>query len=148
MPSKTHSFPLSKPIAHETKEADKTPTFYSLEHELRKIKILVPLTELLKNEPFKKSIMKVMQPTPSSISFDVISLQDKSPAIIVGTHNDDGSDASPPFYISLNVHDNILHNCLMDSGASQNFMPKVVMKELGLYITKPYQDLYSFDSKK
>ena len=27
-------------------------------------------------------------------------------------------------------------------------MPKVVMKELGLDITKPYLDLYSFDSKK
>jgi hypothetical protein len=27
-------------------------------------------------------------------------------------------------------------------------MPKVFMEELGLEITKPYQDLYSFDSKK
>jgi hypothetical protein len=36
----------------------------------------------------------------------------------------------------------------MDSGASHNFMPKVVMEELGLVITRPYHDLYSFDSKK
>jgi hypothetical protein len=57
-------------------------------------------------------------------------------------------DASHPFYISLNVHDKILHNYLMDSGSSHNVMPKVVMEELGLEITKPYQDLYSFDSKK
>jgi hypothetical protein len=57
-------------------------------------------------------------------------------------------DASPPLYISLNVHDKILHNCLMDSGASHNVMPKVVMEELGLDITRPYHDLYSFDSKK
>jgi hypothetical protein len=148
MPSKTQSSPLSKPLAPETKEADKPPTFFSLEHELRKIKIPVPLTELLKNEPFKKSIMKVLQPTPSSVSSDVISLQDENPAITVGPHIEDGSDASPPFYISLNVHDKILHNCLMDSGASHNVMPKVVMEELGLEITKPYQDLYSFDSKK
>jgi hypothetical protein len=63
-------------------------------------------------------------------------------------HIEDGSDASPPFYISLNVHDKILHNCLMDSGSSCNVMPKVVMEELGLEITKPYQDLYSFDSRK
>jgi hypothetical protein len=33
-------------------------------------------------------------------------------------------------------------------GASHNVMSKVVMDELGLDITKPYQDLYSFDSKK
>jgi hypothetical protein len=36
----------------------------------------------------------------------------------------------------------------MYSGASHNVMPKVVMEELSLEITKPYQDLYSFDSKK
>jgi hypothetical protein len=36
----------------------------------------------------------------------------------------------------------------MDSGASHNVMTKVVMEELGLEITNPYQDLYSFDSKK
>ena len=58
-------------------------------------------------------------------------------------------DAScPPFYISLNIHDKILHNCLLELGASHNLMPKVVMDELGLSITKPYHDLFSFDSRK
>jgi hypothetical protein len=111
---------------------------------LSKINIPIPLSKLLKNEPFKKSIMKVLQPP----TYVVISLQDENPTITVGPHIEDGSDASPHFYISLNVHENILHNCLMDSGASHNVMPKVVMEELGLEITKPYQDLYSFDSKK
>ena len=36
----------------------------------------------------------------------------------------------------------------MDFGASHNVMSKVVMDELGLDITKPYHDLYSFDSRK
>jgi hypothetical protein len=40
MPSKTQSSPLSKPLAPETKEVDKPPTSFILEHELRKIKIL------------------------------------------------------------------------------------------------------------
>jgi hypothetical protein len=66
----------------------------------------------------------------------------------VGPNIKDGSDSSPPLYISLNVHDKILLNCLMDLEASHNVMPKVVMEELGLEIAKPYQDLYSFDSKK
>jgi hypothetical protein len=115
MPSKIHSSPLSKTLATETKEVDKPPTSFILEHELRKIKIPIPLTELLKNEPFKKSIMKVTKPTPSSVSSDVISLQNENSAITMGPHIEDGSDASPPLYISLNVHDKILHNCLMDS---------------------------------
>jgi hypothetical protein len=52
------------------------------------------------------------------------------------------------FYISLNVHDNILHNFLMDSSASHTVIPKVVMEELRLDITKPNHDLYYFESKK
>ena len=61
---------------------------------------------------------------------------------------EDLKDSCPPFYISLNIHDKFLHNCLQDSGASHNLMPKVVMDELGLRITKPYHDLFSFDSRK
>jgi hypothetical protein len=92
--------------------------------------------------------MKVLQPPTSVVISDVISLQDENLAIIVGPHIEDGYDSSPPFYIYLNVHVKILHNCLMDSGASHNVMPKVVMEELGVEINKPYQDPYSFDSKK
>jgi len=45
----------------------------------------------------------------------------------------------PPFYVSLNIHDKILHNDMLDSGASHNLMPKVVMEKLGLDITIPYK---------
>ena len=58
---------------------------------------------------------------------------------------EDRDDSSPPFYTSLNIHDKVLHNCLMDLGASDNLMPKIVMEELGLEVTKDYHDLYSFD---
>ena len=57
-------------------------------------------------------------------------------------------DNSLPFYLSLNIHNKFLHNCLLDSGASHNLMPKKVMDELGLEITKQYHDLYTFDSKR
>jgi hypothetical protein len=36
----------------------------------------------------------------------------------------------------------------MDLGASHNLMPKIVVDELGLEITKYYHDLYSFDSRR
>jgi len=55
---------------------------------------------------------------------------------------------SPSFYVSLIIHDKILHNFLLDIGASHNLMPKAVMDELGLDITKSYHDLFSFDSRK
>jgi hypothetical protein len=34
----------------------------------------------------------------------------------------------------------------MDLGASHNIMPKTIMDELGLEVTKTYHNLYSFDS--
>jgi hypothetical protein len=148
MSSKTQPPPSSKHASPEIKEVDRPPASFILEHELSKIKILVPLTEFMKNEPFKKYIMKVLQPTSSIVSSNLISLKDENPTITVGPQIEDGSDASPSFYIYLNDHNKILHNFLMDSGASHNVMPIVVMEEIGLEITKPYQDMYSFDSKK
>jgi hypothetical protein len=29
----------------------------------------------------------------------------------------------PPFYITIENHDVVLHNCLIDSGATNNIMP-------------------------
>ena len=65
-----------------------------------------------------------------------------------GPHIDGKDNSASPFYISLNVHEKIMHNCLLDLGASHNLMVKVVMDELGLDITKPFHELYSFDSRK
>jgi hypothetical protein len=53
-----------------------------------------------------------------------------------------------PLYVRLKVHDMTLHNAMIDSGASHNLIPKVIMDELGLDITRPYKDLFSFDSRK
>ena len=54
----------------------------------------------------------------------------------------------PPFYITLTIHDMHLYNAMFDSGSSHNLMPKKVLECLGLDITRPYKDLYSFDSSK
>ena len=61
------------------------------------------------------------------------------------TKNEAG--ASPHFYITLTIHEQMIRNCLLDSGASHNLMPKAMMEALGLSITKPYHDLYAFDSR-
>ena len=37
---------------------------------------------------------------------------------------------------------------MLDTGASHNLMPKLIMEKLGLDITRTYKDLYSFDSSK
>jgi hypothetical protein len=63
-------------------------------------------------------------------------------------HFENARDFVSPFYITLIVHDHLLHNCMLDSGASHNVIPKAIMENRGLEITRPYGDLYYFDSRK
>jgi hypothetical protein len=146
---KAHSPPpvVKGPIL-EVKEIVKPPSSFSLEHDIQKIRIPVPLSELVKHEDFKRCLSKKILPEPAPPSTDSVNLQDEKPVVILGPLVEDRYDSSPPFYTSLNIHDKVLHNCLMDSGASHNLMPKIVMEELRLEVTKTYHDLYSFDSEK
>jgi hypothetical protein len=139
---------VTKIHAPEMKRILKSPPAFSFESEIQKINIPVPFLELIKNEEFRKYLYKMLQPESSSNSIDSMNLQDEKPTVILGPLIEDRDDSSLPFYTSLNIHDKVLHNCLMDSGASHNLMPKFVMDELGLEITKTYHDLYSFDSRK
>jgi hypothetical protein len=79
---------------------------------------------------------------------DITNLEDDKPNIVFGPHFKGGKDTVAPFYITLTLFDQLLHNCMLDSGASHNVIPKAIMDKLGLKITRPYGDLYSFDSKK
>jgi ribonuclease HI len=132
----------------EIKEIPKPTSSFNFEHEIQKIRIPVPLTELIKHDEFKKRFSQLLQSEASGLPSDSINLQDEKPAVVLGPMVEDRDDSSAPFYTSLNIHDKVLHNCLMDSGASHNLMPKTVMEELGLEVTRAYHDLYSFDSRR
>lgn len=107
----------------------------------------IPLTKLMNKTAYRSQVMKA-----SSIrqDTDTINVSDDQPEIMFRPKVDgklqDGD--VPPFYISLNIHDKMLHNAMLDSGASHNLMPRVIMEKLGLDITKQHKDLYSFDSSK
>jgi hypothetical protein len=114
---------------------------------MAKIKIYVPFNELIKNSEYRNQIIKMLKMEETS---DTLNIQDDHPAILFGPRVEESSDVDevPPFYVSLKIHDMTLHNAMLDSGASHNLMPKVVMDQLGLDITRPYKDLFSFDSRK
>ena len=85
----------------------------------------------MKKEAFKASILKSLQPrTPLDANF--VNMQYDKPMIILVPMIEEMDESFPPFYISLNIHDKILHNCLLDLGASHSLMPKAVMDELRL----------------
>ena len=101
----------------------------------------------MKNDALKSSILNSLQPK-IHIDTDFVNMQDDKPIVNLGPMIEYLKDSCPPFYISLNIHDKVLHNYLLDLGASHNLMPKAVMDELGLSITKPYHDIFSFNSRK
>ena len=115
--------------------------------EIAKIKINIPLTELIAQSSYKSLVLKILNIENDA---DTLHLADETPELLFGPKIEGKyqEGATPPFYIILNVHDQILHNAMLDSGASHNLMPKVIMERLGLEITKPYKDLYSFDSSR
>ena len=98
-----------------------------MESEIAKIKIFVPLSELATQDVYKGQILKALNLGENS---DTVNLSDDQPALLIGP-NIEGKfqeGVVPPFYISLNIHDKILHNAMHDSGASHKLIPKVVME--------------------
>jgi len=45
-----------------------------------------------------------------------------------------------PFYVTLQINDSLLHNCVFDPDTSRNIMTQEVMHQLGLSISQPYND--------
>jgi hypothetical protein len=138
---------VKNPI-QEVKEILKPPFSFSFENEIQNIKIPLTFSELVKNEDFKWYLSKMLHPKTSSHPTNSVNLQDEKTIVILGPLVEDRDDSSPPLYTSLNIHDKVLHNFLMDSRESHNLMPKSVMDEIGLEVKKPYHGLYSFDSRK
>jgi len=120
---------------------------FSVTKELEKTKIQVPLTELVKTPAYQREITEFINISQNVNINDIVNLQEDKP--VVGfSHVEEVNSSTIPFYISLLVHDLLLHNCMFDFGTSHNLMPLSVMKQLNLQVTKPYKDLYSFDSHK
>jgi hypothetical protein len=121
---------------------------FNIEQELGKITISVPLVELVKIHVYQKQIEKVVHIFDFNNHPDTLHIHDEFPSITFGPNIDSKEEPVAPFFITLNIHDKLLHNCMIDSRACHNLMPKSVMQHLGLDITRPYHYLYSIDSRK
>jgi hypothetical protein len=126
-----------KDLEVPNRETDKVSGVFSFENEINKIKIPIPLVELAKNPVYRKQITKVIGVSELEIQFDILNLEDDKPTITFGPHFEGAKDTVALFYITLNVYDQLLHNCMLDSGASHNVMPKIIMDRLGLQIIRP-----------
>lgn len=102
---------------------------------------------MAKTPTYKKKISNFINLSQDDHVVDKVNLEEERPVVMFGPHVEEVDSSTPPFYVSLLVYSFILHTCMLDSRASHNLMPFSVMKQLNLHITKPYKDIYSFDSK-
>ena len=101
-----------------------------MQNEISKIKISIAFNELLKNDEYREKIIKKAR-TDGECHPDTLELTDDAPTIVIGTPIEDNNEEEvPPFYVSLNVHDMILHNAMLDSGVSHNLMRRVVVESV------------------
>jgi hypothetical protein len=147
--SKEESLKKAHEESKETsiREVDKAPPPFNFEREMIKIKMFVPFNELIKKGEYRNQIIKMLKMEEAP---DTLNIQDDHPAILFGLCIEEtgNTDDFPPLYVSLKIHDMNLHNAMLDSGTLHNLMQKVVMDDLGLDVTRPYKDLFSFDSRK
>lgn len=75
------------------------------------MKIPIPLTKLMNKNLYRTQVMKALNIGENN---DTVNLNDVHPELLFGPEVDGKPQegAVPPFYVSLNVHDNILHNAM------------------------------------
>ena len=133
---RTHDMLGNKGKNSKANEIEKVSSYFSLEQEINKIKIPISLNKLVKNQPFKESILKIFHPSIDIPPYDAVKIHDENTTIVFFPQMDGNVDLPPPFYIIIFIHDKMLHNYLLDSGASHNLMQIVVLEALGLSINK------------
>ena len=68
-------------------------------------------------------------------------------APIILQNIDRGNEENAQLFITLIMNDHLLHNCMLDSGASSSVMIKKVMEPLNLRILGPYHNNCAMDNK-
>ena len=95
------------------------------------MKIPVPLIELGKNDLYKSQNIETLNINEGE---DSVNLKDDQPELLFGLevngkHQEGGF---PPFYIILSIHDNILHNGMLDSGVLGSYNNRIHNVDLTL----------------
>lgn len=100
-----------KSSSHNTKTQSEKP--FDLEVEISKLKIAIPLSELAKHDIYKQQIKKSLQITQNK---DDVNVLDDTPEFLFGPEVDGKAISTGvlPFYVSLHIHDKILHNEMFD----------------------------------
>jgi hypothetical protein len=116
-------------------------------------KVLVPISELIKIPSQKDILLKAIEGPKERIlgkykekPFE--KSKEYNEDVLVILHSMDWTkEDHPPFFVSLMIND-LMHNCVYDSGASSNIITKNVMERLNLKPSRPYHNVCAMDSRE
>jgi hypothetical protein len=128
------------------KKANPTQMKYNVVEDLSKLRITLAFTKVVKiPQQREKNLRLLDDPSGKMEDVDISLKQSQNTSIIMLRGK------NPPFYILIENHDVALHNCLVDTGTTNNIMPLAVMEALGMSCTKYYEtgeSIYAIDSRQ
>jgi hypothetical protein len=106
----------------------------------------VSVSEIMKIPSQREKLLRAIE-SPSQKKVDIPPATTYQDAPIILQNMDRGKENNRTLFLSLLVNDSILHNCMLDSGATSNVMTKKVMEQLNLRISRPYHNICDMDSR-
>jgi hypothetical protein len=119
---------------------------YNVVDDLSKLRITLPFHRSGEDSQQRENILKLLDEPAGRIEAVVASPKQSQNTSAIKLRG-----KVPPFYISIENHDVALHNCLVDTGATNNIMPLAVMEALGMSCTRYYEtgeSIYAIDSRQ
>ena len=98
----------------------------------------VPLKEAIKIPTIKERFNNFFAETPEP---------EDPPIMLQANHFRIHYGDNPPFFMTLEMNNKYLNNCMLDTGVGANMMSLKVMHQLGLKVTRPYRNVCGFESK-
>ena len=103
---------------------------FNLQKNLSKVKISIHFNELLINREYRDNITGMVR-NRREFQPDILEVNEDAPTTDFGCKMENGDEAEvPPFQLSLNVHDMVVENVMLDPCASHNLMPKRLVENL------------------
>ena len=65
----------------------------------------MPLTKLVKTPVYQREIVEFINLSQNVNINDTVNLQEDKPVVVFGPHVEEVDSSTPPFYISLLIHD-------------------------------------------
>lgn len=128
---------------------------FDMAQALTQKKVTILLIEMLKIKEHKDAALSLFSSISDSDSLlptglDTVGKDQEfqTPEVYVRTTITQEPSQVDPFYVTLLVNNQLIKNCMIDSGAAANVMPYGVMKELGLSVTTVYGKCYAMDNRE